>query len=123
MKIDIRAFNQETSYTCLPACIRIVMHYMGSNKSESEIAKACHTTMAGTRFHDAVQGVQSFGYEMTLIQDGDYGTHAVVVNGFDDENVFLTEPALGKEIQIDLFELFKSWQSRGKKGIIIHRKK
>jgi len=150
MKIKAKAFQQETDYTCLPACIRIVLNFFGDEKPEKEIASACHTTNAGTRFRDAVHAIRSVGYEVTQIQDGsldelftsilnkepvivalgaehlpygDFGSHAVVIIGFEGNNAVLIEPAFGKEIKIDLLEFLKAWQSRGKKGIIIHQQK
>lgn len=51
---------------------------------------------------------------------GDFGSHAVVVIGFEGNNVILIEPAFGKELRIDMLEFLKAWQSRGKNGIIIH---
>lgn len=148
MKINANAFQQETDYTCLPACIRIVLNFFGDGKPEKEIASACHTAKAGTRFRDAVHAIRSYGYEVTQIQDGsldelftsilnkepvivvlgaehlsygDFGSHAVVVIGFQGRNITIIEPAFGKEIQMDLLEFLKAWQSRGKKGIIMHR--
>ncbi len=147
MKIKIKAFKQETDYTCLPACIRIIMNHFGDEIPENEIAAICGTTKAGTRLRNAVDAIRSFGYEVTQILDGsldelftsvlnkepvivilgaehlfygDFGSHAVVVIGFEGKNIILIEPALGKELQMDMLEFLKAWQSRGKKGIIIH---
>jgi ABC-type bacteriocin/lantibiotic exporter with double-glycine peptidase domain len=150
MKIKIRALKPQTDYTCLPASIRIIMNYFGDEKPENEIASRCHTTKVGTRLRDAVQAIRSYGYEVTQIQDGsldelltsihnkepvivilgaenlpygDFGSHAVVVIGFEGKNIIIIEPAFGKAIRMDLLEFLKAWQSRGKKGIIIHQQK
>jgi ABC-type bacteriocin/lantibiotic exporter with double-glycine peptidase domain len=147
MKIKIKSFHQETDYTCVPACIRIIMNYFGNEKPEHEIATACLTTKAGTRLRDAVKAIRSFGYEVSQIQDGsldelfqsilgkepvivflgaehlsygNFGSHAVVVIGFEGKNAIVIEPAFGKEMRIDMLEFINAWQSRGKKGIIIH---
>lgn len=65
MKIKIKALKQETDYTCLPACIRIIMNYFGNEKPEYEIAATSFTTKAGTRLRDAVHAIRSYGYEVT----------------------------------------------------------
>jgi len=147
MKLKIHALQQETEYTCLPACIRMVFSYLGKDISEKKIASACHTTNAGTKLKDAVQAARHFGYEVTQIQDGlledlfqsinnfkpvivilglehlsygDFGTHSVVVTGFKEDHILIIEPLTGKEKQINILDFLKAWQSRGKKGIIIH---
>lgn len=126
------------------------MNFFGDAKIEKDIASACHTTKAGARIRDAVHAIRSYGYEVTQIQDGsldelftsilnkepvivvlgaehlsygDFGSHAVVVIGFQGKNITIIEPAFGKEIRMDLLEFLKAWQSRGKKGIIIHHQK
>jgi len=48
MKIDLLPTKQEKSYTCLPACLKIVLHHLRFSFKESEIANACNTTRAGT---------------------------------------------------------------------------
>jgi ABC-type bacteriocin/lantibiotic exporter with double-glycine peptidase domain len=150
MKIKIKSFKQEANYTCLPSCIRIIMNYFGNEKPENEIATACLTTKAGTRLRDAVKAIRSFGYEVSQIQDGsldelfrsilgkepvivilgaehlpygNFGSHATVVIGFAGNKVIFIEPAFGKEMRIDMLEFLKAWQSRGKKGVIIHHQK
>jgi len=131
MKIDIKALKQETHYTCLPACIRILLNYLGNDKTESDIAYSCHTTKAGTFLRNAVRAIQNFGYEVAQIQEGtlddlfqsilhqepvivilgverlpygDFGTHAVVVIGFQEKDILFIEPASGKEVQMDMLE-------------------
>ncbi len=47
MKINLPPVEQEKTYTCLPACLRIVLHYLGTPLTEEEIANACNTTEAG----------------------------------------------------------------------------
>ena len=149
MKIEISPLKQETDYTCLPTCIRTIINYFGTNVPENEIAGACHTTKAGTRLRDAAIAIKSYGFEITQIQDGtmdelfqsihdqepvivilgvehlpygDFGTHAVVVNGFEGADIIYADPALGKEMRMNMLSFLNAWQSRGKKGIIIHRR-
>lgn len=34
MRIPVPHLQQETTYTCLPACVRMVLAYLGDNQSE-----------------------------------------------------------------------------------------
>ena len=147
MKIKIKALKQEHDYTCLPACIRIIKKCFGDDKPENDIASACHTTKAGTRLRDAIKAIRAYGDEVTEIQDGsldqifesilnqepvivilgvehlpygDFGTHSVVVIGFEGNHIIFIEPVFGKKMRMDMLEFLKAWQSRGKKAIIIH---
>jgi len=97
-----------------------------------------------------LHAIQSFGFNVTQINDGmlddlflsivdgepvivmigvehlsygDFGTHAVIVNGFEDNNIIFVDPGLGQEIRMNIINFLKVWQSRGKKGIIIHHQK
>ncbi|MFQ6042534.1 MAG: cysteine peptidase family C39 domain-containing protein [Candidatus Poribacteria bacterium] len=66
MKINLSKIKQEKTYTCLPACLRIVLNYLGVSLTEEEIADACNTTEAGTTLADAVHAVHSLGFNATL---------------------------------------------------------
>jgi len=59
VKIDLQPIQQEKPYTCLPACLRIVLHYLGVSLTEEEIADECNTTEVGTTLTDAVHAVHS----------------------------------------------------------------
>ena len=69
MKCNLPPIQQEKTYTCLPACLRIVLHYLGTSLTEEDIANACHTTQAGTTLADAVHAVHSLGFNATRIQN------------------------------------------------------
>ena len=43
MPLDVRLLPQEHPWTCLPACIRMVLAYRGRTIGEAEIAAACGT--------------------------------------------------------------------------------
>jgi len=147
MKISIPKLKQESNYTCLPACVRIILDYFNCKLSEKDISIACNTTKAGTLLNDSLHAIQSFGFNVTQIQDGmlddlfqsivdgepviviigvehlpygDFGTHAVVVNGFEDNDIIFVDPGLGKEMRMNIIKFLNAWQSREKSGIIIH---
>ena len=132
MKINLPPIQQEKPYTCLPACLRIVLHYLGISLTEEEIADACNTTEAGTTLTDAVHAVHSLGFNATRIQNatledlmhylnhnepvivlvgvehlpyGDFGTHAVTVCGFEGDEILYIDTALGQEVRLDVMTL------------------
>jgi len=70
MKINLPSIQQEKTYTCLPACLRTVLRYLGTSLTEEDIANACNTTKAGTTLDDAVHAVHSLGFNATGIQNG-----------------------------------------------------
>ena len=158
MKIDLQPMQQEKPYTCLPACLRIVLHYLGVSLTEEEIADECNTNEAGTTLADAVHAVHSLGFNATRIQNatledlihclnhnepvivlvgvehlpyGDFGTHAVTVcslrspttssyGGFEGDEIFCIDTALGQEVQLDVMIFLRAWRSRGRRGIVVH---
>lgn len=147
MKIKIKALKQEKDHTCLPACIRTVLNYYHAEFSELEIATKCKTKASGTRIPDAIGTIESFNFPVSYLEDstlddifesiirkqpvivflgvehlpyGDFGSHAVVVIGFEDDQIIFIDPAPGREIRLNLLDFFKAWQSRGNKAIIIH---
>ena len=147
MKINLPPIQQEKTYTCLPACLRIVLRYSGTSLTEEEIAQICHTTQAGTTLADAVHAVHSLSFKATRIQDatledlmhslshnepvivlvgvehlpyGDFGTHAVTVCGFEGDEILYIDPALGQEVRLDIVTFLNAWRSRGRRGLVVH---
>ena len=147
MKIDLPPIQQEKTYTCLPACLRVVLQYLGTSFQEEEIADACNTTEAGTTLANAVHAVHSLGFNATRIQNatledlmhylshnkpvivlvgveqlpyGNFGTHAVTVCGFEGDEIFYIDTALGQEVQLDIITFLRAWRSRGSIGIVVH---
>ena len=149
MKINLPPIQQEKDYTCLPACLRIVLNYLGTSFQEEDVADACNTTEAGTTLADAVHAVHSLGFNATRIQNatledlmhylnhnkpvivfvgvehlpyGDFGTHAVTVCGFEGDEILYIDTALGQEVRLDVMIFFRAWRSRGRRGIVVHRR-
>ncbi len=44
MALDVPLLRQEHPWTCLPACIRMVLAYRGQLIAEVDVAAACRTT-------------------------------------------------------------------------------
>ena len=151
MKIDLPIFMQQTPYTCLPACVRIVLYYYQQEFSEEAIAKACQVNRRGTRFDQVVKFIQSIGLEITRIKEGNLNdifdhliekkpvivglgaeylpyaktrsTHAVVICGLEGNQVIFIDPALGKEVKLDSLTFYHAWTARGRSGLTIEPKK
>lgn len=53
MALDVPLLRQEHAWTCLPACIRMVLAYRGRLFEEAEIAAACGTVpLRGTQLNN-----------------------------------------------------------------------
>ena len=68
MKIDLLHLKQEQDHTCVPACIRIVLHHLGAAFSETQICVACGTTPLGTDQNEATQGITLLGFKATELR-------------------------------------------------------
>ena len=63
MQLDVPIYGQQYGWTCLPACIRMVLGYLGRTHDEAEIAEACDTVpMRGTNPANAIEGIQRIRY-------------------------------------------------------------
>lgn len=56
MSMKMPFHTQETSYSCLPACLRLVLSAFGVEISEGQLREDCDTTFLGT---DALSGVDA----------------------------------------------------------------
>lgn len=141
---------QQTPHTCLPACVRIVLHYYKQEYSEEVIAKACKVNLRGARFDDVVTFIESIGFEITRIKEGGLNdlfehlaenkpvivalgaehlpnsktrvTHAVVICGLEGSEVIFIDPVTGKEVKLDSLSFYKAWTARGRSGLVIECK-
>ena len=148
MKLSVPSYTQLEPYSCLPACIKVVLQFYDTDISEKEIQTACSTTPAGTLPHQALVGIQKLGWEATLISSGsvsfllkclsdglpvivflevselpygEAGAHGVVVCGFEDGEIIYMDPSLGKEVILDLATFLHAWKRMDNQGILILR--
>jgi ABC-type bacteriocin/lantibiotic exporter with double-glycine peptidase domain len=148
MKIELPHVSQEEDYSCVPACIRIVLQHWGHNYAEFEVSEACKTSDRGTGQNQAVEGIKKLGFEASKLQDEPFdlivqflhegmpvvalldvhqlpyakdkaGLHAVVVNGFDGNHVSFIDPARGEEIELPVNTFLRAWQECGSLGLVI----
>ncbi len=149
MKLELPIFQQQTSYTCLPACLRMVLQYYDHALPEENIASACQVNRRGTRFDLAAKYVRALGFAITHFKNGglhdlfeylaqgqpvivalgaehlpyanDRTAHAVVVNGLAGDEVIFIDPALGKETRLTSLMFFRAWTARGCAGLVLAR--
>ena len=57
--------RQEQLWSCLPACVRMVLASLGDERSEAEIARQILTTEIGTQFEDLIE-LERWGYKVRI---------------------------------------------------------
>ena len=132
-------FFQTHPFSCVPACLRMVLASLGSKISEFDLRDLCQCDETGVERKKAINAVLELGfdsYEANLIIDelqenlknglnpivflrfsetANY-SHAVVVYKISKEKVFVLDPAIGeRELDINLFT--EIW-SRGSTTIV-----
>ncbi len=137
-------YEQETPYSCVPACLRIVLNYFGIEASEDELRLRSYTTHLGTNARDAVVCVQSYGlraeefrgasleelrgwlskelYPILLIDlrplRDETGRHAIVAEEISETELTYLDPLVGRQTSgLDVIE--KSWQMNNRRAILI----
>lgn len=150
MKLDLPIFQQQASFTCLSACLRMVLQYYDHALPEEDIASACQVNQRGTRFDLAAKYVRALGFEITHFKNGglrdlfeylaqgqpvivalgaehlpyanDRTALAVIVNGLAGDEVVLVDPALGKELRLESLAFFRAWTARGRAGLVLRQR-
>lgn len=145
MKLPL--FRQEQPYTCIPACVRIILAYRGHEIAEAELAQACGSVpIWGTLPLEAVSGLERLGYHalwfenanlerlITLLEQdwpvivflraidlphGRAGVHAVVVAELDAGQIVCVDPILGEEIRFDLNVFLHAWSALDNQGMVV----
>lgn len=102
---------QTSSYTCVPACAATVIHLLGGNATEAELASAAGTIQNGTEYWYLKRALSKRGYEATYrhyrsIKDVPVGSilgvhvgglgHVVVLLQENKDGMVIGEPLLGK---------------------------
>lgn len=120
-------FFQTHPFSCVPACLRMVLASLGFEVSEFDLRNLCQCDETGVERKKAINAVLELGfdsYESTLTIDelrenlkinlspivflrlsetANY-SHAVVVYKISKEKVFVLDPEIGeRELDINLF--------------------
>lgn len=142
-----RFHKQETTYSCIPACLRIVLSSFGLDLTEERLRELCDCTPAfGTDAWQAVNAARQLGFPNTgkytlrldelrrLVEGGQYpvafislepisGTeeaHAVVVVGVGDQTVTVYDPLHG-ERTLSQQSFNTAWTLRRNLTLIVER--
>jgi ABC-type bacteriocin/lantibiotic exporter with double-glycine peptidase domain len=147
MKLAVPRFKQQYPYTCVPACVRMVLAYWGRNHSERELAIAFHTvTPLGTQPEAVEEGLKQLGYNCRWFENatveklqqllaadwpviiflyaadlphGSSGVHALVLIPIDKQRAVFLDPSLNRDLKLDL-KLFETiWTKFGNQGMVI----
>ena len=70
-------YKQETLYSCVPACLRIVLSGFGHEYSEAEIRTLCDCTPFGTEALMVVDAARRFGFRKSV-------KHTISINELQD---------------------------------------
>lgn len=123
--LPVPHYPQTGKHNCLPACARMVLGYLGLSATEEELAVQLGTTPLGTtgrnllRLQDYLLSVVYGPLTISLLKTElnqsrpvivlvstiflDYWqrdtAHAVVVVGYDDDHLFLNDPAFANAPQ------------------------
>lgn len=138
--------EQETRFSCVPACLRMILLSFGVDVSESQLRVRCDSTILGTDALKAVEGARQLGftgsakYTLTLdelkdlVAAGQYpivfvsllpidardDIHALVVTGITQADVLVLDPLSG-ERAIPLQTFSAAWGMRHNLGLLIAR--
>lgn len=107
MKLDLPIHQQTRPYTCLPACIKMVLGFIGIEMAEDEIAQACKTTGAGTLPRNAVAGIRTIGHQALAFEDG---------------TLEYVDPELAREVALEAKIFLTAWHSLGGEGLLVWAK-
>jgi ATP-binding cassette subfamily B protein len=138
-------YKQETDYSCVPACLRIVLASLGVFKTEQELRELCDCVLEGTSALKAVDAARASGFKSTrkrnlifddLISELERGlfpiayvktllpphafaeSHALVVIAIERDEVRALDPARG-EIAFTKDEFLVEWNSTRRLAILI----
>lgn len=137
--------RQEKPYSCVNACLRMILDYNGINASEKELRDKCHTTKLGTYADAIISCIEDYGFSARFLElevtdlkryvkedifpilyinlypvHGKYSNHAVIVEKVDESKVLFIDPLRGvTELKLSIFG--RCWDIVGNLGIIIQR--
>lgn len=134
----IPGFVQSPSY-CGPACLKMVLHYYGTEVSEDELGRVAKTTLEhGTTNENLLLAAQTYGlsgvwHEFGTLEElreyteknipvivewfssdesPDPGeTHFSIIIGVDDTRVILLDPEDGKRYELSYAKFMSVWFS------------
>lgn len=143
--IVVPYFKKEKNTTCGPACLKMILAFMGMNYSENELETICETGWLGNTCEEIAKGAKKLGLSTEVLEnigieelkkllennhpiiallspsilyEGVVGFgHFVVIIGFDELKIYYHDPAFEKDLDklIDVF--FEAWEKYSLKGV------
>ncbi|MGH9799992.1 MAG: cysteine peptidase family C39 domain-containing protein [Blastocatellia bacterium] len=136
--------KQETNYSCVPACLRMVFSSFGLDVPEAELRHVCDSTAFGTGAFQVLDVARRYGFaqtakhtltgeELAEVAAADqypivflnlwpleqiWESHAVIVLVVEDANVLVLDPATGERL-IPRTSFEAGWQLQHRVVIII----
>jgi ABC-type bacteriocin/lantibiotic exporter with double-glycine peptidase domain len=124
MQSKLPFYRQEKPYSCVPACLRMVLAAQGYMVSESDLRELCDCTFLGTEALKTVDALRTMGFcnsskcnpktteLIVLLNAGLYpivfvnllpidsvnNPHAIVVTAIDEDDVSVCDPLQGKRL-------------------------
>ena len=141
MIVEVPYYKQEKWYTCGPACLWMLLKYIGTSATEEDVVKACETTEIGTTPLQLVKGSKVFGFDADAFKNEDiddlkyslkngkpvivlldpgilYGGiqgfgHFVVITGFDNNNITYHDPDIpdGQDAKCSIEIFMQAWSA------------
>lgn len=139
-------FQQETEWSCTPACLRMVLAHLGTVVDEAALRECCQTTETGTHADGAVACARRHGFKAEHLRRNEvndlrrwladdvypialvnmfpllalWRMHAVVVIGIEADTVYYLDPARGqREDALVSFE--QAWTMNLRRAIVMQR--
>jgi ABC-type bacteriocin/lantibiotic exporter with double-glycine peptidase domain len=144
MTLKLPFYKQETTFSCVPACLKMVLSSLGMRYTEEELRELCDCTIFETNALQAVEAVRQLGLKNTVKStlelsdlesllreeifpilyvnllpiDGVQCSHSVVVTGISDEGIFVIDPLQGERV-LPLTTFISAWGMMNNLAIVI----
>lgn len=119
--MNVPHFQQELDYSCLPACVCMVLAYYGEQRPETDLRRLLKTRVTGTSPANVMIRLPDIGFQAIVMDASRFElrrrinlgepcvvhvwtaalphwredvVHAVVVTDLDDETVWINDPIL-----------------------------
>ena len=145
MRLEVPIFRQERDWSCLVACVRMCLTYVGIERSEDELVTLLGASPLGLTLEQASEGIRGLDCEVELAYNRDLlwlinrvldeeavivatlirfvddceVRHAVVVVGLGDHEIEVIDPAAGEIVRMPQQELYKRWRAVNGAALVI----
>jgi ABC-type bacteriocin/lantibiotic exporter with double-glycine peptidase domain len=143
---ELLPHRQERSFTCLPACLRVVLYYHGRDYPEADLAALCGTRRWGTDPEAVTSALLHMGCDFVRLEGaaleqaaaylsedlpviaylrldalhhGITSSHCVVVAEIGEGRVRFLDPSTGSVTCLDRQAFSAAWEAHGGDGVVI----